>query len=76
MVSHALYSILITVVDAYLPVVPEALLLVNAFKQLFAFGFAYGIVPWMGKGRVRCHGWDSNITHAVWISPLLLRKAD
>jgi hypothetical protein len=47
MVSHALYSIFITVIDAYLPVAFEALLLVNAFKQLFAFGFAYGIVPWV-----------------------------
>ena len=31
----------------YLPVAIEALLLINAFKQIFAFGFAYGIVPWV-----------------------------
>lgn len=35
------------VLDAYLPVAYEALLLVNAFKQIFAFGFSYGIVPWV-----------------------------
>jgi hypothetical protein len=40
-----IYSFL--VVDAYLPVAFEALLLINAFKQIFAFGFAYGIVPWV-----------------------------
>ena len=41
------YSILILVLDSYLPVGYEALVLVNAFKQIFAFGFAYGIVPWV-----------------------------
>jgi hypothetical protein len=44
---HPLCPILILVLDAYLPVSYEALLLVNAFKQIFAFGFSYGIVPWV-----------------------------
>ena len=32
--------------DAYLPVGYEAILLVNALKQIFAFGFSYGVIPW------------------------------
>jgi len=35
------------VLDAYLPVGYEAILLVNALKQIFAFGFSYGVVPWV-----------------------------
>ena len=25
----------------------EAILLVNALKQIFAFGFSYGVIPWV-----------------------------
>jgi len=35
------------VLDSYLPVGYEVLVLVNAVKQLFAFGFSYGVVPWV-----------------------------
>jgi len=35
------------VLDAYLPVGYDAILLVNMLKQLFAFGFSYGIIPWV-----------------------------
>jgi hypothetical protein len=35
------------VLDAYLPVGYDALLLANALKQIFAFGFSYGVVPWV-----------------------------
>lgn len=34
------------VVDSYYPVAAEALLLVNGLKNVFAFGFLYGLVPW------------------------------
>jgi hypothetical protein len=39
--------VLILVLDAYLPVAHEALVLVQGLKQVFAFGFSYGIVPWI-----------------------------
>jgi len=35
------------VVDSYFPVAFEALVMVNAVKQLFAFGFSYGIISWV-----------------------------
>jgi hypothetical protein len=35
------------VIDSYHPVAFEVLLLVNGLKQIFAFGFVYGIVPWV-----------------------------
>ncbi|KAI9700908.1 MAG: hypothetical protein M1820_006669 [Bogoriella megaspora] len=35
------------VADSYLPVAPDALLLVNGFKNIVAFGFVYGINPWI-----------------------------
>jgi len=38
---------LIVVLDAYLPVGYEAVLLTNALKQIFAFGFSYGVIPWV-----------------------------
>jgi hypothetical protein len=44
---HPWGLILISVIDAYFPVAYEGLVMVNAFKQIFAFGFSYGIVPWV-----------------------------
>jgi hypothetical protein len=44
---HFRYLVLTLVLDSYLPVGFESLVLVNALKQIFAFGFAYGIVPWV-----------------------------
>jgi hypothetical protein len=44
---HPCRSYSILVLDAYLPVGYEAILFSNAFKQIFAFGFSYGVVPWV-----------------------------
>jgi hypothetical protein len=35
------------VMDAYYPVAADALLMVNGLKNVVAFGFTYGIVPWV-----------------------------
>jgi len=35
------------VIDCYYPVAFEALLLVCGLKNIFAFGFSYGVVPWI-----------------------------
>ena len=37
------------VMDCYYPVAPEALLIVNAFKNVTAFGVIYGVVPWVTR---------------------------
>lgn len=37
------------VIDSYYPVAFEALLLVNGLKNMFAFGFSYGVVPWITR---------------------------
>ena len=34
-------------IDAYYPVAFEGLLLINGLKNVFAFGFSYGIIPWI-----------------------------
>lgn len=33
--------------DCYLPIAPDALLLINGLKNIVAFGFLYGVVPWV-----------------------------
>ncbi|KAF2104890.1 MFS general substrate transporter [Rhizodiscina lignyota] len=33
--------------DSYFPVAPDALLLVNGLKNIVAFGFLWGVVPWV-----------------------------
>jgi hypothetical protein len=38
-----------SVVDGYAPVAAECLLLSNGLKQFFAFGFNYGVIPWVTK---------------------------
>ncbi|CAK7218015.1 hypothetical protein SEUCBS140593_003400 [Sporothrix eucalyptigena] len=40
---------MIYVMDSYYPVAAEALLLVNGFKNVVAFGFLHGIVTWVGE---------------------------
>ena len=45
--SHAI--LLIPVIDSYHPVAFEALLLVCGLKNIFAFGFSYGVVPWITR---------------------------
>ena len=45
--SYCLVSKL--VIDSYYPVAFEALLLVNGLKNMFAFGFSYGVIPWLTR---------------------------
>ena len=43
------------VMDSYFAIAPECLLLVNGLKNIVAFGFAYGAIPWsesQGYARV------------------------
>jgi hypothetical protein len=35
------------VVDSYFYISFESLLLINGLKQLFAFGYSYGVIPWI-----------------------------
>ena len=35
------------ILDIYSPIADEALLIVNALKNVFAFGFSYGVSPWV-----------------------------
>jgi hypothetical protein len=49
MVNHLNVMYLILVIDSYYPVAFEALLLVNGLKNCFAFGFSYGVVPWLTR---------------------------
>jgi hypothetical protein len=45
------------VIDSYLPVAFEALLLVNGLKNVFAFGISYAVVPWvLGSGYRNAFG--------------------
>jgi hypothetical protein len=45
------------VIDSYLSVAPEALLLINGLKTIFSFGFSFGVVPWVeGAGFQRAFG--------------------
>lgn len=46
--SYYLVSKLV-VIDSYYPVAFEALLLVNGLKNMFAFGFSYGVIPWLTR---------------------------
>ncbi|OQV09744.1 hypothetical protein CLAIMM_13833 [Cladophialophora immunda] len=57
-VSFGLISVTLTatssicmtyVLDAYYPAAAEALLLVNALKNIIAFGFIYAVSPWVSK---------------------------
>lgn len=48
--------------DCALPVNSDALLLVNGLKNIVAFGFLYGIVPWVEQvGYVDCFGTQAGI---------------
>ncbi len=35
------------ILDVYSPIADDALLIVNALKNVFAFGFSYGVSPWV-----------------------------
>lgn len=48
--------------DCYLPVNADALLLVNGLKNIVAFGFLYGVVPWVTEtGYVNAFGTQAGI---------------
>ncbi|KAK3990002.1 protein HOL1 [Cladorrhinum sp. PSN332] len=70
MVSFALTAVptitMAYVSDCVLPVNSDALMLVNGSKNVVAFGFLYGIVPWVEKvGYVDCFGAQAGIYVAV-----------
>jgi hypothetical protein len=71
---------LILVIDSYLPVAGEALLLINGLKTVtFGFGFSYG-VPWVTQsGFQRAFGTMVGINCGIivaWIAALVLGKAN
>ncbi|KAK7513254.1 major facilitator superfamily domain-containing protein [Phyllosticta citriasiana] len=48
--------------ECYFPVQMDALLLVNGFKNIVAFGFLYGVVPWVDNmGYIDCFGTQAGI---------------
>ena len=54
------------VVDSYLPWAGEAMVTVNALKNLVAFGMSYGAVPWLMKdGWAKMWGSATGISAAV-----------
>ncbi|OAA56241.1 Major facilitator superfamily domain, general substrate transporter [Niveomyces insectorum RCEF 264] len=70
MVSFALTAVptitMAYVSDCLLPVNADALMLVNGSKNIVAFGFLYGIVPWVDKvGYVDCFGAQAGIFVAI-----------
>ena len=63
----------IPVMDAYLPVAYESMLLVNAFKQIFSFGFSYSVVPWVThSGFLGMFGAMAGINSAILLLALPL----
>lgn len=52
--------------DCYLPVNADALELVNGLKNIVAFGFLYGVVPWVTEtGYVNAFGAQAGIYVAI-----------
>ncbi|KAF2502935.1 MFS general substrate transporter [Lophium mytilinum] len=52
--------------DCLLPVNMDALLLVNGFKNIVAFGFLYGVVPWVEDvGYIDCFGTQAGLYVAI-----------
>ena len=52
--------------DCYLPIAPDALLLINGLKNVVAFGFLYGVVPWVTKaGYVEVFGTQAGVFVAI-----------
>ncbi|KAK4543369.1 hypothetical protein LTR36_005512 [Oleoguttula mirabilis] len=48
--------------DSYLPVNADALLLVNGLKNIVAFGFLYGVLPWVSEaGYVNAFGTQAGV---------------
>ncbi|KAK0734733.1 major facilitator superfamily domain-containing protein [Lasiosphaeria miniovina] len=70
MISFALTAVptitMAYVSDCVLPLNEDALMLVNGSKNIVAFGFLYGIVPWVDEvGYVDCFGAQAGIFVAV-----------
>ncbi|KAI1859012.1 uncharacterized protein JN550_012274 [Neoarthrinium moseri] len=70
MVSFALTAVptitMTYVSDCVLPVNMDALMLVNGLKNIVAFGFLYGIIPWVEDvGYVNCFGAQAGIFVAI-----------
>ncbi|KJR86558.1 uncharacterized protein SPSK_02425 [Sporothrix schenckii 1099-18] len=70
MVSFALTAVptitMAYVSDCLLPVNADALMLVNGTKNVVAFGFLYGIVPWVADvGYAACFGAQAGIFVAI-----------
>lgn len=70
MVSFALTAVptitMAYVSDCLLPVNADALMLVNGTKNVVAFGFLYGIVPWVTEaGYAACFGAQAGIFVAI-----------
>ncbi|KAK3393258.1 major facilitator superfamily domain-containing protein [Podospora didyma] len=70
MVSFALTAVptitMAYVSDCVLPVNSDALMLVNGSKNIVAFGFLYGIIPWVDEaGYVGCFGAQAGIFVAI-----------
>lgn len=77
MVSFALTAVptitMAYVSDCVLPVNSDALMLVNGSKNIVAFGFLYGVVPWVEEvGYVDCFGAQAGIFVAVILIGMLL----
>lgn len=54
------------VADCYLPIASDAFLLVNGLKNIVAFGFLYGVVPWVNKvGYVNSFGTQAGVSVAI-----------
>jgi hypothetical protein len=52
--------------DCYFPVASDALLLVNGLKNIVAFGFLYGVVPWVTKvGYIDAFGTQAGVAIAI-----------
>ncbi|KAK4950306.1 hypothetical protein LTR10_011287 [Elasticomyces elasticus] len=52
--------------DCYLPVNADALLLVNGLKNIVAFGFLYGVVPWVTEtGYANAFGTQAGVYVAI-----------
>jgi MFS family permease len=61
------------VVDSYLPWAGEAMVTVNALKNLVAFGMSYGAVPWlMSAGWARMWGTACGICGAVILTSIFM----
>jgi uncharacterized membrane protein len=61
------------VVDSYLPWAGEAMVAVNALKNLVAFGMSYGAVPWlMSSGWSKMWGAACGICAAVMLTSVVM----